>query len=267
MPMGPFRLADMSGLDTVVKVARDLREHYGDRFYVHTGWRSGSSAASSAPSPARASMSTAESTPKPDARIAERFALKAFVEACLVLEEGIAGVREIDLGLMLGTGMVPGPVRPRRLPRPRRRARGARARRAGVGRALRAAARAAPAGRPGAARRQERPGLLPLPAARARLRDSAGQARPPRRRRRRAVARQPAGELALAGGDRGARARRGTRSRAASRAGDRRVTRTRRCSAPAPTSRRSREMDAAARRAAARRARTRCCARSSARAR
>src|ERR671923_2418470 len=37
MPMGPFRLADMSGLDTVVKVARDMREHYGDRFYVHKG--------------------------------------------------------------------------------------------------------------------------------------------------------------------------------------------------------------------------------------
>jgi 3-hydroxyacyl-CoA dehydrogenase len=37
MPMGPFRLADMSGIDTVVKVARDLREHYGDRFYVHKG--------------------------------------------------------------------------------------------------------------------------------------------------------------------------------------------------------------------------------------
>jgi 3-hydroxyacyl-CoA dehydrogenase len=37
MPMGPFRVADMSGLDTVVKVARDLREAYGDRFYVHRG--------------------------------------------------------------------------------------------------------------------------------------------------------------------------------------------------------------------------------------
>src|ERR1041384_8372586 len=31
MPMGPFRVADMSGLDTVVKVARDMREAYGDR--------------------------------------------------------------------------------------------------------------------------------------------------------------------------------------------------------------------------------------------
>jgi 3-hydroxyacyl-CoA dehydrogenase len=37
MPMGPFRVADMSGLDTVVKVARDLREAYGERFYVHRG--------------------------------------------------------------------------------------------------------------------------------------------------------------------------------------------------------------------------------------
>jgi enoyl-CoA hydratase/carnithine racemase len=54
-------------------------------------------------------MSTTDSTPKTDARIAERFTLKALVEACLVLEEGVAGVREIDLGLMLGTGMVPGP--------------------------------------------------------------------------------------------------------------------------------------------------------------
>jgi 3-hydroxyacyl-CoA dehydrogenase len=37
MPMGPFRVADMSGLDTTVKVARDMRDAYGDRFYVHRG--------------------------------------------------------------------------------------------------------------------------------------------------------------------------------------------------------------------------------------
>lgn len=37
MPMGLFRVADMSGLDTVVKVARDMRDAYGDRFYVHRG--------------------------------------------------------------------------------------------------------------------------------------------------------------------------------------------------------------------------------------
>ena len=34
MPMGPFRVADMSGLDTALKVAKDMREAYGDRFYV-----------------------------------------------------------------------------------------------------------------------------------------------------------------------------------------------------------------------------------------
>jgi 3-hydroxyacyl-CoA dehydrogenase len=37
MPMGPFRVADMSGLDTTVKVARDMEAAYGDRFYVHRG--------------------------------------------------------------------------------------------------------------------------------------------------------------------------------------------------------------------------------------
>ena len=53
-------------------------------------------------------MSTAEQ-PQVDERIAERFTLKALVEACLVVQEGIAGVREVDLGMMMGTGMVPGP--------------------------------------------------------------------------------------------------------------------------------------------------------------
>ena len=34
-PMGPFRLTDMTGLDTALKVAKDMREAYGDRFHVH----------------------------------------------------------------------------------------------------------------------------------------------------------------------------------------------------------------------------------------
>src|SRR4051794_8955901 len=34
-PMGPFRVSDMTGLDTTVKVAQDLREAYGERFFVH----------------------------------------------------------------------------------------------------------------------------------------------------------------------------------------------------------------------------------------
>src|SRR5919199_1734718 len=55
-------------------------------------------------------MSTPETTaPAVDEKLADRFLLKAFVEACLVLEEGVAGVRDIDLGMMMGTGMIPGP--------------------------------------------------------------------------------------------------------------------------------------------------------------
>ena len=46
-------------------------------------------------------MSTPDQTAV-DEQIVERFQLKAFVEACLVLEEGVAGVRDIDMGLMLG---------------------------------------------------------------------------------------------------------------------------------------------------------------------
>jgi 3-hydroxyacyl-CoA dehydrogenase len=34
-PMGPFFLADLLGLDTVLHVAEHLRESYGDRFFVH----------------------------------------------------------------------------------------------------------------------------------------------------------------------------------------------------------------------------------------
>ncbi len=34
-PMGPFFLSDMTGLDTTLKVAEDMREAYGERFFVH----------------------------------------------------------------------------------------------------------------------------------------------------------------------------------------------------------------------------------------
>src|SRR5437588_877474 len=38
-PIGPFRLADLLGLDTVLHVAEHLQESYGDRFYIHRGMR------------------------------------------------------------------------------------------------------------------------------------------------------------------------------------------------------------------------------------
>jgi enoyl-CoA hydratase/3-hydroxyacyl-CoA dehydrogenase len=52
-------------------------------------------------------MSTAAD---PDTRdLVDRFTLKALVESCLVLEEGISSLREIDLGMMAGAGIMPPP--------------------------------------------------------------------------------------------------------------------------------------------------------------
>jgi len=42
-------------------------------------------------------------------KLVERFTLKALVESCLVLEEGIATVKDIDLGMMAGAGIIPPP--------------------------------------------------------------------------------------------------------------------------------------------------------------
>jgi enoyl-CoA hydratase / 3-hydroxyacyl-CoA dehydrogenase len=43
------------------------------------------------------------------AALVDRFTLKALVESCLVLEEGIASMRDIDLGMMAGAGIIPPP--------------------------------------------------------------------------------------------------------------------------------------------------------------
>src|SRR3954454_21357256 len=52
-------------------------------------------------------MSTA--TESATSTLVERFGLKALVESCLVLEEGIAGIKDIDIGMMAGAGIMPGP--------------------------------------------------------------------------------------------------------------------------------------------------------------
>ena len=41
--------------------------------------------------------------------LVERFTLKALVESCLVLEEGVAALKDIDLGMMAGAGIMPPP--------------------------------------------------------------------------------------------------------------------------------------------------------------
>src|SRR5205085_11382877 len=43
------------------------------------------------------------------ATLVDRFTLKGLVESCLVLEEGIASMKDIDLGMMAGAGIIPPP--------------------------------------------------------------------------------------------------------------------------------------------------------------
>ena len=112
-PMGPFILTDFLGLDTVLHVAEHLRESYGDRFYVHPGMqklveegklgvKTGGEGAYKDGEP------NLEGDADPDVdEIVEMFSLKALVEACLILEEGVCTVREIDLGMMAGAGLDP----------------------------------------------------------------------------------------------------------------------------------------------------------------
>jgi enoyl-CoA hydratase / 3-hydroxyacyl-CoA dehydrogenase len=112
-PMGPFFLVDLLGLDTVCHVAEHLNESYGDSFYVHKGMQKlvadGKLGAKSGGSGFYENGEPQiEGDVDPDGeRLAELMKLKAVVEACLVLQEGVCTVRDIDLGMMAGAGMDP----------------------------------------------------------------------------------------------------------------------------------------------------------------
>jgi enoyl-CoA hydratase / 3-hydroxyacyl-CoA dehydrogenase len=112
-PMGPFFLVDLLGLDTVLHVAEHLNESYGDSFYVHKGMQKlvadGKLGAKSGGSGFYENGEPQlEGDAEPDGEaLAELMKLKAVVEACLVLEEGVCTVRDIDLGMMTGAGMDP----------------------------------------------------------------------------------------------------------------------------------------------------------------
>jgi enoyl-CoA hydratase / 3-hydroxyacyl-CoA dehydrogenase len=114
-PMGPYFLTSMLGLDTVLHVAEHLEESYGpERFYVSEnmqrlvgegklGAKTGGAGFFDADGNANV-----EGDAQPDvAELVELLELKTFVEACLVLEEGVAGHRDIDFGLIGGAGMDP----------------------------------------------------------------------------------------------------------------------------------------------------------------
>src|SRR5215211_7191526 len=65
--------------------------------------------ATSARRPGRGSMSTASTQGSGLDTLVERFTLKALVEACLVLEEGVSSAKDIETGMMMGAGILPGP--------------------------------------------------------------------------------------------------------------------------------------------------------------
>jgi enoyl-CoA hydratase / 3-hydroxyacyl-CoA dehydrogenase len=111
-PMGPFMLVDLLGLDTVLHVAEHLHEQYGDRFYVHQGMKmlvadGKLGAKSGGDGFYKDGEPQVEGDADPPDDLADLWTLKAFVEACLVLEEGVCTLREIDLGLMAGAGLDP----------------------------------------------------------------------------------------------------------------------------------------------------------------
>jgi enoyl-CoA hydratase / 3-hydroxyacyl-CoA dehydrogenase len=90
-PLGPFALADRIGPTETRALAELLREAYGERFH-------------GAPNP------TDGAEPFDPAELAERFTLKALVESCLALEEGVVGARELELALRAGAGLDPPPL-------------------------------------------------------------------------------------------------------------------------------------------------------------
>ena len=131
--------------------------------------------------------------------LVERMGLKTLVESCLVLEEGVASAKDIEIGMMMGAGILPGPF--------------TRADEAGLDTVLEQLERAQPSGATpfeppvllrrlvaqGRLGKKSRPGLLPLPAARRRRPARDRPARDPRRHRDR-LAQPAAGEPAVAAG-------------------------------------------------------------------
>jgi enoyl-CoA hydratase / 3-hydroxyacyl-CoA dehydrogenase len=112
-PMGPFFLTDLLGLDTTLHTAEHLNASYGDDFYVHRGLKQlVADGKLGAKSGGEGFFKDGEQTIPGDAapdseELVAMFAGRALVEACLLVEEGVCSVRDIDLGMMTGAGLDP----------------------------------------------------------------------------------------------------------------------------------------------------------------
>jgi len=114
VPMGPYFLVNLLGLDTVLHVAEHLRESYGERFYVPMGLRRlvaegklGAKTGGDGVYTPQGEIGLAGDAEPDIDELVELLTLKTFVEACLVLEEGVATHRDIDVGMMAGAGLDP----------------------------------------------------------------------------------------------------------------------------------------------------------------
>ena len=115
VPMGPYFLVNLLGLDTVFHVAEHLAEAYGsERFYVPSSLRDlvseGKLGAKTGGDgffdPQGEANVAGEQQPDVE-QLVELLSLKTLIEACLVLEEGVATHRDIDFGMMAGAGLDP----------------------------------------------------------------------------------------------------------------------------------------------------------------
>src|SRR6476620_11854337 len=114
VPMGPYFLTNLLGLDTVYHVAEHLHESYGERFYLPKGMgnlvQQGKLGAKTGGDGFYDTEGNAnlEGDGDPDVEeLVELLTLKTFVEACLVLEDNAATHRDIDFGMMAGAGLDP----------------------------------------------------------------------------------------------------------------------------------------------------------------
>jgi enoyl-CoA hydratase/3-hydroxyacyl-CoA dehydrogenase len=114
VPMGPYFLINLLGLDTVYHVAEHLNESYGERFYLPKNMgnlvQQGKLGAKTGGDGFYDTEGNAniEGDADPDIdELVELLTLKTFVEACRVLEEGVATHRDIDFGMMAGAGLDP----------------------------------------------------------------------------------------------------------------------------------------------------------------
>ncbi|HEX3434547.1 MAG TPA: enoyl-CoA hydratase-related protein, partial [Solirubrobacteraceae bacterium] len=115
LPLGPYTLINLLGLDTVLHVAEHLIESYGEeRFYVPKGMQklvaNGKLGAKTGGDgfydPQGNPNLPGDADPDID-ELVELLSLKTFLESCLVLEEGVASHRDIDFGMMAGAGLDP----------------------------------------------------------------------------------------------------------------------------------------------------------------